>query len=443
MEKEDKDKVALFRYGVISDFINGETFIKGGKEKLLTEKSGQKWIIPFSNRTSIGKSTIKEWIKRYRDSGNKLEALCTKERNDHGKIRTVDSETIAGLINLRKEMPEKPLLIVLKEARRRGIIQQGTFIRRATAYRIFQTHAEELKNSSIDRRKFEAEEVNVLWQSDVMHGPRVKVDNKARKSYLIAIIDDHSRYIIQAKFCLYERLDEYLEVFKKSLLQRGIPKKLYVDNGPAFRSNQLEYICASLGIALIHAKPYQPEGKGKIERWFRTVRMSFLSDLKKCIYTLDELNKELEKWLEIYQNKVHLSIKEKPSQRFMKGIEQVRSAPNNLEDYFRKLARRTVRNDRTITFKGKLYETPVEVIGKQVKLLYWENDSERIELLYKNKTYGFLKLVDANVNYRISREQKGRTELITNEKEAKYSGGSLFEKFDSAEGKEGGKDELL
>jgi transposase InsO family protein len=102
---------------------------------------------------------------------------------------------------------------------------------------------------------------NDIWQSDVMHGPFVFVNSRRRKAYLIAFIDDHSRLVPYGGFYLSENLAAFLDAFEKALLKRGLPRKLYVDNGSAFRSKQLEHICASLGIALIHSKPYQPQGK--------------------------------------------------------------------------------------------------------------------------------------------------------------------------------------
>jgi len=112
--------------------------------------------------------------------------------------------------------------------------------------------------AAVDRRKFEAECVNDLWQSDVMHGPRVLVSGKRQKAYLIAILDDHSRLIPHAQFYLNERLSSYTDCLKQALATRGLPRKLYVDNGSAFRCKQLEHICACLGVALIHSKPYTP-----------------------------------------------------------------------------------------------------------------------------------------------------------------------------------------
>ena len=100
--------------------------------------------------------------------------------------------------------------------------------------------------------------------------------NSYRKTYLIAFIDDHSRLIPYGAFFFSEGVQCYLEALEQAILTRGLPRKLYVDNGSAFRSHHLELVTASLGIALIHATPYTPQGKGKIERFFRTVRSSFL-----------------------------------------------------------------------------------------------------------------------------------------------------------------------
>jgi putative transposase len=144
-----------------------------------------------------------------------------------------------------------------------------------------------------------------------MHGPQVLVQDKQRKTYLIAIMDDHSRLITAAAFYLSENLKTYLTVLEQAFLSRGLPRKLYVDNGPAFRSHHLKYVAASLSIALIHARPYKPQGKGKIERWFRTVRLQFLQ--KFTGKTLPDLNTAFDKWLnEIYHQRKHSSTGETP-----------------------------------------------------------------------------------------------------------------------------------
>ena len=104
---------------------------------------------------------------------------------------------------------------------------------------------------------------------------------------MIAFIDDHSRLVPHGQFHPSEGIAAFMDSFSQALQKRGLPRKLYVDNGSAFRSRQLEFTTASLGIALIHAKPYQPQGKGKIERFFKTIRTQFLPFFKG--ETLDDI----------------------------------------------------------------------------------------------------------------------------------------------------------
>ena len=277
----------------------------------------------------------------------------------------------------------------------------------------------------VDRRKFEAEVPNDLWQSDVMHGPMVAGNGKQHKTYLIAIIDDHSRLIVYARFYLSENVASYLDALENGLARRGLPKKLYVDNGAAFRSNHLEYVCASLSIALIHAKPYLPQGKGKIERYFKTVRTRFLPHCQAA--TLADLNTAFEIWLlEDYQQKIHSATGQTPFDRFTSKMHCLRTAPVNLKDHFRKVVRRTVGKDRTLTIDGRLYEGPVALIGKRVELLYHPGNPEQVEARYKNESFGMVRPVNLNVNYRVKRDKNNNPQMDVNFKKTSYQGGKLW-----------------
>jgi len=427
MDEDTKKRIAVFRFGVIADFVGGVRLRWGETERLMGDKCARKWQIPGSPRTSISESALKEWITRYKRAGHKLEALYPRDRSDKGKPRAMGEELCAGLIRLRKERPEVSLPVFINEAKERRIILPGTRLPYATLYRFLKAEGlvDGPSGAPTDRRKFEAEYPNDLWQSDVMHGPYILSEGKQRKTYLIAFIDDMSRFITHAEFYLHERLESFLDALRKALLMRGLPRKLYVDNGPFFRSNHLEHICASLGIVLLHAKPYQPEGKGKIERWFRTVRGGFLSVQKAA--TFEELNEKLRVWTAGYNDTKHGSTGESPLHRFVRNIECVRPAPKDLEDHFRKTARRTVAKDRTIALAGKLYEAPVELIGKQVSLLYHEHDPARVEIVFAGKTCGFISLVDVHVNYRVKRNN-GVTEIEAGNNPGRYGGGALFKR---------------
>jgi transposase InsO family protein len=429
MNEDEKREVGIFRFGVIHDFVSGVKLDRGEQERLIREKCKRKWSIPYSSRTRLTRSTILRWIKRYRQSNGKLKALYPSSRSDRGLSRGMDEETALALVRLRKELPKATVPTLIDTMQKRRLASPGVTLNLSTVYRFLHQH--HLMNPSqgtpLDRRKFEVELPNDLWQSDSMHGPRVEMDGRMRKSYLLAFLDDHSRLIPHGQFYLSERLDSYLDALEQALLKRGLPRKLYLDNGPAFRSKHLEHVTASLGIALIHASPYKPQGRGKIERFFRTIRMQFLPGFKGK--TLEELNESFDLWLnDIYHQRKHSSTGQSPFERFTAHMECLRTAPSELKDYFRKHARRRVAKDRTITLNGKLYEAPVTLIGKQVLLLYHENQPERVEALYNQQSYGYLTPLDLHINARVKRDRNSGTDVQIPDKVSKYQGGRLWDK---------------
>ena len=413
MDKRQQEEVALFRFGVISDLVCAR-LDPGAMTELIRRKSRQRWNIPYSGRTRISVSTIRRWIRLYEESGRQLSALYPAHRSDRGKSRRVDEETILSLVKLRKEMPGLPVNRLLVEMEKRNLCPPGASISLSTAYRILKQ--EGLSGRSlgvqVDRRRFEAEYPNDIWQSDVMHGPQVEVNGKKRKAYLIGFLDDHSRLLPHAEFYLSERLTAWLDAFRQALSFRGMPRKLYVDNGAAFRSRHLERICASLGIALVHTPPYTPQGRGKIERFFRTVRAQFLP----CFYggTLDELNRSFDLWVrEDYHQRIHSSTGESPLNRFGRHVEMIRKPPVDLDDHFRKEVRRRVTKDRTVSIKGRLYEAPTRLIGEQVSLLFHEHRPDKVEIIHRGRSHGMLVPLDKKVNAGVKRDRPVQGELFT------------------------------
>jgi transposase InsO family protein len=264
MNEEQKMEVAGFRFGLIHDFVSGVQLDRGEQKRLLRKKCERKWFIPHSTRTRLTRSTILRWIKRYKDSNGKLESLCPSDRSDRGVSRGLDEETSLALISLRKEMPKSTVHYLIETMDKRGLVSPGVELNLSKVYRFLHRHnLMNTEQQAQDRRKFEVELPNDLWQSDAMHGPKVEVDGKMRKSYLLAFLDDHSRLVPHGEFYLSEGIHSYINALEQALLRRGLPRKLYVDNGPAFRSKHLEYVTASLGTALIHSRPYKPQGSGK------------------------------------------------------------------------------------------------------------------------------------------------------------------------------------
>ncbi|MFZ6031429.1 MAG: DDE-type integrase/transposase/recombinase [Chloroflexota bacterium] len=426
MDQEQREEVARFRFGIISDLVGAIRLEPGETAELIRGKSEQRYNIPYSNRTRISIPTIRRWIQRYEAGGRKLSALYPANRADKGKSRQVDDETAAALVRLKKTKPSVPVIRLLREMEEKSLITPGTTLCQSTAYRILKNHGLTRGSDSakIDRRRFEAEYPNDIWQSDVMHGPTVAVDGKMRKAYLIAVLDDHSRLLPHAEFYLSERLVSWLDAFRQALLCRGLPRKLYVDNGAAYRTKHLERICASLGIALIHTPPYTPQGRGKIERFFRTVRTRFLPYFTGA--TLEDLNVAFALWVrEEYHQRTHSGTGETPFTRFARHLTVIRTAPADLEDHFRKEARRRVAKDRSVSLDGRIYEAPTRLIGEYVRLLYHEGWPERVEIFHQNTSQGLLVPVDLQVNCKVKRKRDKDQLLIEEQNADRYKSGKL------------------
>jgi transposase InsO family protein len=424
MDHEKRESIAAFRFGVIYPLLDIEKGERGSKEKLLKEISEKEWTIPYSQRSYISRATVLLWLKKYEDSGRKIESLHPRGRSDHGGCRIMDEETELAFINLRKQFMKVSTPVLVKLAKERGILPIEFDASVQSVYRIIKRHGlDRQARSREDMRKFEVEMPGDLWQSDALHGPKVVHEGHLRKSYMFAIIDDHSRLITHAEFYLRENVESFLDCFKKALRKRGVPRKLYVDNGASFRSHKLTYGCAALGIALSYARPYRPQGKGKIERYNRTIRMQLLRTLPEEL-TLEQLNKRLTDYLEnTYHLRPHSSTGEPPMERYLKGVHMLRKAPQNLNDYFRLRVTRVVAEDRTVRVDKRFYEAPVGLVGKKVTLLLDDEDPSRIEVLDGEHSVGFLVPLNLQVNSRVGREKEQRDEDPKD-----YSGGSLFER---------------
>jgi len=413
MTDKEREDVALFRFGVISDLVGATRLDHGEFGRLVQEKSRQRWNIPYSGRTRLSTSTIRRWVALYEKSGRQLGALRPEPRSDIGASRQVDEDTVLALCRLRKAKPTLPVVRLIAEMEDKGLVSPGYTLHLSTAYRILKQAGLSGRPGSdpVDRRRFEAEFPNDIWQSDVMHGPQVLVDGKKRKSYLIAFLDDHSRLIPHGAFYLSENLASWLEAFRFALSTRGVPRKLYVDNGAAFRSRHLEKVCACLGIALTHTPPYTPQGRGKIERFFRTVRGQLLPAF--AGQNLEQLNQMFTDWLHMeYHQRPHSATTQPPLERFSRHLELIRKPPMDLDDYFRKEVRRRVNKDRTVSINGRLYEAPTRLIGQQVSLLYHEQAPDRVEIVLGGSTQGILVPLDLYINGQVRREQAQQPKAV-------------------------------
>lgn len=421
---DDKNlQIATFRFGIISEFVTGVRLGYGDKERLLKEKLSRTYDIPNSSGNSLSRSTIEKWISDYKKSGYRIEGLYPQVRSDKGQTRSLSPYLRLAIKELKKEQPDLKLPALITCLRHKKLIGSEERINASTVYRYLrEEELSSVNNDALDKRNFEALHPNEIWQSDVMHGPYVRFENRAQKSYLIAIIDDHSRFIVHAEFYLSESREKFLDCLRQAILKRGLPQKLYIDNGSCYKALHLEQVAAQLGIGITHSRPYMPQGRGKIERWFKYVRDSFISVYKqgeKCD-KLDLLNHHFLEWVDEYNNRVHSTTKQAPYARYRQGLECVRPAPAHLLNYFRQVEFRRVKKDRTIRLMSTVFEAPVSLIDRKVELRFHPEDLSQVEIYFQGKSYDMAPVVNAHINSQIGRNWdphpdvlKPRTELIS------------------------------
>ena len=252
----------------------------------------------------------------------------------------------------------------------------------STAYRYLAAHLPRrtLPVTGKEQKRFFHRYPNECWQGDTMYGPYIKDDQTlhAKRTYLIAFIDDATRLIVAAQFFFSEAVDNVKEVLRDAVLTYGVPSKLYLDNGKNFCADDIEVACATMQCALIHTTAYYPEGKGKIERFFRTERDSFLSGLR-SVSSLLQLNQCFNAWLQDqYNRKPHSSLAgATPLDTFLKNAEnRIRRLPAHIDpaELFCKKESRQVAKDGTFRINNILYETEEHLIGRKINVLYDKDD---------------------------------------------------------------------
>jgi putative transposase len=288
----------------------------------------------------------------------------------------------------------------------------------ATLYRFLRarglTERQLLLEKATAHKKYEAQYANQIWQSDLLVGPWVQRPGGGKMQvFLQATLDDASRLIPHAQFYPNQGLDSFLDCLRQAVAARGVPTRLYLDNAKIYRSAQLARIAASIGILIVHTPPYQPEGRGKIERYFRSVREQFLANLDpKLLLSLEQLNERLWHWIDtIYHRSEHSALQTTPLLRWQRDIEQVRQLPpaTDLRRLFFHRVDRLVRRDSTFLLQHRFFEAPPHLAGKRVEVRFDPRDPAQVEIYCEGQSQGVARLVDAVVNGQLpARKQENR-----------------------------------
>lgn len=380
-----ENEKALFRYRLIAPLLDPD-LRRGEKNMLFSGIAEKTHLMPNGRERRFSRETIRSWYKRYRKYGFE-KGLENKGRGDRGKSRVVPEEIIQKACDLKIEVPQRTIRSIINILEKEKTIETGK-LAKSTLHRIFQQKhlAAKIPKEKGYWQRYQAEFPNDLWQSDQMYGSYLPDPNdptKKIRTQLLAWIDDRSRAILHAQFFFEAKLPNLEHCLRKAIQKMGLPKKIYVDNGQIYSSKHLGAICAHLGIHLIFARPYCPEGKGKIERFFGYVRSSFMPELAiGRILTLEKLNEAFWAWLELeYQHKDHAGINAKPLDVFLSHKDRLRyPAEEELKDAFLYRETRKIHKDCTFQLMGNYYEVMPALVRQEVEIRFDPDEPETVKI---------------------------------------------------------------
>lgn len=342
--------------------------------------------------------TIQTWYYRYKNHG--ITAMENRSRSDKGSTRKVTPEEVLEAINtalphFHGKTHNKTAIYrfcIEKGLLNRNQIAPNSFRRMVNKYELLKEDASEIKS----RLAFSMRYANQLWQADTMFGPTIN----GRQAKLIAFIDDASRVLCHGEFFFEENVDSMVQAVRTAFYKRGLPEQLLVDNGSIYCCQEITLICARVGCILRHTAVRDAAAKGKIERFFRRVRDQFLIrnlDLS----SIEALNKQFTQWVEQdYNASVHSVLGMKPIDRFGVDLSRIRflSPSEDTDELFYAQTDRHVKKDNTFSFRGKRYETPIDLRGRKITLRH-ERHRDGVVIVYDGeRRIGKARLLDAVAN---------------------------------------------
>jgi transposase InsO family protein len=394
--RQRAQQVALFRYQLICPALDPELSTKA-RGRVVRALAARTHAGPFGGQQSYSRHTLDRWIRRYRTGG--FDALVPSTRQPGSRI---DTTVLELAVALKRENPARTAAQVARILRASG----GWSPSESTLLRLF--HRRDLAGPAaggdpgVVFGRFEAAAPNERWVGDALHGPQVG----GRKTYLFGFLDDHSRLVVGHRFGFAEDTVRLAAALEPALASRGVPGSCYVDNGSAFVDAWLLRACGKLGIRLVHSTPHRPQGRGKIERLFRTVREQFLVEVadttaveladRQLTHTtaLLELNALFTAWVEsVYHHQTHSETGQTPLARWNDGWQGLGHGPtmastDALTEAFLWSEQRTVTKTATVSLHGNTYQVPAALAGRKVELVFSPFNLESIEVRHRGHNYG-------------------------------------------------------
>jgi putative transposase len=384
---ERSRQVALFRYGVIQDLLDPQLSARQ-RGVLIGRLVAEAVPGPFGEPVTVSKTSIHRWRRAFACGG--FDALVPDPRQSTPRL---PAELVDMAVALKRENPLRTAAQIRRIMRAAATIAPSE----RTLQRWFDQL--ELNTESAGRPqvfgRFEADRPNALWTGDALHGPKID----GRKTYLFCFVDDHSRAVMAARWAFHEDVVRLAAALRPALASRGVPERVYVDNGASFVDSWLKRACAVLGIKLVHSAPGRPQGRGKIERFFRVVREQFLVEVAAGgeqtfgtrIDDLGELNRLFTAWVEtVYHVRTHTETGQRPLDRWLTGLPTPLPVPDPalLREAFRWSQTRKVSRNATLELFGNTYEVDAGLARRSVELVFDPFDLTDIDVRHRGQPFG-------------------------------------------------------
>lgn len=406
MDQEKKQAVALMRYSAIAPLITGLSDDYQSLTAFFNNASVKGVIHPDGTIKHYAPGTIERWYRNYKEDG--FDALIPAGRADQGKPRRLDDELQEQIKYLKSNYPRMSASAICRQLRDNGSIKSGE-VSESTVNRYINLIDVQMKTTANqDMRRYERAHINEVWCGDSSVGPCLKTsDGKKHKVYIIALIDDASRFIAGIDVFFNDNFVNLMSVMKSAVAKYGRPGMFNFDNGSSFKNKQMELPAARIGSVVHYDQPYTPTQKAKIERWFRTMKDQWLSSLDiRDFHSLDELRGSLLAYVQNYNQTVHSSLKGlSPQDRFFSEPDRIRRlSDEEIENSFLLELERRVSSDSVIVIDQVEYEVDYRFAKQRIKLRY-SPDMKDIFIAEADGTLTPIRLLNKTENAYIKREK--------------------------------------
>lgn len=406
MKEELKQEIALMRYGAIAPLIAGLDEAYPSQNAFYEEVSAKGIAGPDGKVRHYAPATIEKWYLNYKKYG--FDSLVPKARADAGTSRKLDDGLQEQIRYLKQNYPRMSAAAIYRQLGSNGSIVYGQVSESTVCRFVNQVQAELRQTPHRDMRRYERPHINEVWCGDSSVGPKLTdADGKKHRIYVIALIDDASRFITGADIFFNDNFVNLMSVMKSAIAKYGRPKVLNFDNGKSYRNRQMELLAARIGSTLSYCQPYTPTGKAKIERWFRTLKDQWMASLDmRDFHSLDELRGSLSSYVQHYNQSPHSSLHgQTPQDRFFSEPEQIRRlADGQLETDFLLEIERRVSADSVIVIDQVEYEVDYRFARQRIRLRY-SPDMKDIFIVGPDGSLTPIRLLNKQENANVKREK--------------------------------------